>query len=98
MDLSRLIRDPAFNSFRLVRKTVSARRSNSTAPDFLAATVKQTPLIATLSPISNCDARGVETSRPQAPEGSLATLSTSPTVSMIPVNIEEIIDLPAELA
>jgi hypothetical protein len=81
----------------LVRDAVSARRLNSTAPGIFATTVKQTPLFAALSPISNCDARGLATLRRQKPQGDLDISSTSPTVSMIPVNTKTIINLLAEL-
>src|SRR5215469_9544088 len=84
---SRLTRSPILSSLRLLRSNVSASRSNSRATSVCETTVKQTPLLARLSPIFSSEAIGVWIAKRRLPWADSAIEVTSPTASTIPVNI-----------
>src|SRR3979409_1783664 len=89
MGRSRLIKPPGLRSFRFVRFAVSASRSNAISSFDCETTVRQHPLFERLSPILSSGLSRVLISRRNVPGVASCNLTTSPTASIIPVNMRK---------
>src|SRR5689334_15896344 len=86
--LSRLTREPARRSPRLLRRKVSGARSAENESGRRSTAVRQTPLTAMLAPSVMSFMTVEQRTFRRAPAERVCTDSTAPNSSIIPVNIQ----------